>query len=108
MNLIHRPIFIIPFALAASLVSGCTIRWTEGGISGEYRGQYMAYALAGTAGETLDQTTLDETTAQAFLDQWSPILWADAGEFVNSLDSSLIPLALVKGTPECINSARSP
>lgn len=69
----------------------------------QYRGQYAAYGLAGTAGETLDQTTLDEATAQAFIDEWSPAIWAEAGAFVDSLDSSLVPLALVKGNPECIN-----
>ena len=69
----------------------------------QYRAQYTAYALAGTAGETLDQTTLDDTAAQAFVDEWAPAIWTEAGQFVDSLDSSLIPLALVKGDPECIN-----
>ncbi|MEZ4302367.1 MAG: hypothetical protein R3B70_45995 [Polyangiaceae bacterium] len=131
----------------AIAVTGCTIRWTEGGVGGsdseataggggggqttdtipsedeeiaaiekvlanadpdalaraQYRGRYAAYALAGTAGEVLDQSTLDEATAQAFIDEWAPTIWTDAGAFVDALDSSLVPLALVKGSPECIN-----
>jgi hypothetical protein len=68
----------------------------------QLRSQYTGYALAGSISDNYT-ADMDEAGLQALVDEWAPLLWQGAGEWVDSLDPSTIPEAVVKGKADCVN-----
>jgi hypothetical protein len=65
--------------------------------------QYTAYALAGFIESSgADPEALDEATLNQLIDEYSPIAWQQAQDWMATLDPSLIPLAGFKPDYSCV------
>jgi len=68
----------------------------------QLRSAYASYALAGLVGsDVADPSTLDEATLEALIDQYTPVAWQQAQDWISSLDPAAIPLALVTPKYQC-------
>jgi hypothetical protein len=65
--------------------------------------EYTAYALVGFVENSgVDPATLDEATLNQLIEQYTPIAWQQAQDWVTTLDPSLIPLAGFKPDYACV------
>lgn len=64
--------------------------------------QYTAYAVAGFVESSVDPATVDEATLDQLIDQYTPIAWQQATDWVDALDPSVIPLAAIKPNYSCV------
>ena len=68
----------------------------------QLRSQYASYLVEGYVNSNVsDPANIDTTALQALIEEYAPTAWDEAGQWVDTLDPALIPLAMVKPKYEC-------